>query len=105
VSDPIAFDISFVADAEFQLTVLQRRATIFGVSGRFAAALKVILHWLKTAAGDWGEPQYTLKGMNAVVRVAMHDGIRVNYAVHEVRPVVFIRLIRAALGHPLHRQE
>lgn len=105
MSDPIQFTISFVGDAEFQLTVLQRRATIFGLSGRFGAALKAILHRLKTDAREWGEPQFTLKGMKAVVRTAIHDGIRVSYAVHEVQPVVFVRLPRASVGHPLHRQE
>jgi hypothetical protein len=105
VSDPLSFSIGYVGDAGFQLTVLQRRASIFGVSRRLREALKVILNRLKTDAREWGEPQFTMKGMRTVVRSAMHDGIRVSYAVHEDQPVVFIRHIRAAVGHPLHRQD
>lgn len=103
MSDPIRFSIGFTQKAEFQLAVLLRRATIFGVSGRVEAALKVILDRLRTDARDWGEPAYTLKGMKTVMRVGFHDRIRFNYAVHESQPGLFVHNIEAEPGHPLFR--
>lgn len=105
MSEPKPFSIGFTQKAEFQLTVLQRRALIFGVSGKLSAALKVITDRLRTGARDWGEPFVNLKGMKMVLRVGFHDRIRFNYAVHETEQVVLVNHVEAERGHPLHRDK
>jgi hypothetical protein len=105
VSDPKPFRIGFTQKADFQLTLLQRRALIFGESGRVARALKVMMDRMRTEARELGEPTRTMKGMRMVLRVAFQDHIRFNYGVHESEQEVIVNAVEAEPGHPLHRQE
>ena len=104
MSDPKPFRIGFTQKADFQLTVLQRRALIFGATG-LAASLKVMMDRLRSNARDLGEPIRNLKGMKMVIRVAFQDRIRFNYGVHETEQEVIVNGVEAEPGHPLHRQK
>jgi hypothetical protein len=105
VSNPQRFTFGLTQEAELRLAVLLRRATLFGVSGRLAAALKFIREQLQHNPREWGEPSHTLKGMRCLVHTAFHDRLRIGYLVHETQPVVFVFNIEPEPGHPLHRQE
>ena len=105
MSDPKPFNLGFTLQAEFQLTILQRRGLIFGASRRLATALAGIRRELQTNPREWGEATHTHRGMKCVAYVGYRDRIRVNYLVHESQLVVFVNTIEAEYGHPLHRQK
>ena len=56
---------------------------------------------LATTPHTWGEPFRHYRAAKLVLRKMIHDRILVVYAVHEERPIVFVRECRPIQGHPL----
>lgn len=69
----------------------QRQAAKTGIGEHFLSALRVIGERLRTDPLIFGEPQYRLPALKLSVRQAVVAPVVVDYAVHEERPIVFIR--------------
>lgn len=62
-----------------------------GKGPQFLAALRQIIQRLQTDPLTFGEPQYRLPALKLSLRHAVVSPLVVDYAVHEDRPLVFIR--------------
>lgn len=65
-----------------------------GTGQQFIHAFRQITQRLRTDPLIFGEPQYRLLALKLSVRQAVVAPIVVDYAVHEERPVVFIRVFK-----------
>jgi hypothetical protein len=66
---------------------------------RFAAALRTINSRLRKDPLVFGEPRNHLDNLRLAIRVASVRPLYVSYAVHDERPLVFVRFFRL-LGRP-----
>lgn len=73
---------------------LQRQASRQGRGEAFLVAFKTIVHRLQTDARLFGEELFHLPKLNLMIRFGVVRPVGVDYAVHNVEPVVFFRSIK-----------
>lgn len=77
-----------------ELKQRQREAVQAGRGERFLVALRSIGERLRTDPLNFGEPQYRLPALRLHVYQGVVAPLVVDYAVHEDRPLVFIRAFK-----------
>ena len=102
MSDPKGFRVTPMPALTLAMSVLLRRAAIFGHSDRLAAFLEWMQIELATRPLEWGEPTHELKTAKMVVCLGFHDRVRVEYLVHPDTHEVFVTVIEPQPGHPLY---
>ena len=85
------YDIDWSRAVVRTLRRLMRQAIQQGRAESFLAALRQIGRRLEQSPNRFGEPLYRLPGMRLQVRSAVVRPVVVHFAVHEDRPLVFIR--------------
>jgi hypothetical protein len=80
---------------------LQQTATDIGVGDRVLEALKAIHHRLRLAPTVFGAPLFRLPAFQLQVRIGIVHPLVVIYAVHEVKPLVFIKEVNGMPGQGL----
>ena len=76
------------------LLKLQREATSTKQTGAIASAFAEIVEQLRRHARTAGEANYNLTSLHLQVRTCAIAPLAVNYAVHEERPLVFIKGVK-----------
>jgi hypothetical protein len=76
-------------------------AARLGLQEQYTTALRFIWDRLTNEPLSWGDPLFNLHQLDLLVLRGMHALLHVEYAVHQVRRVVFIRSLRLPPGSPL----
>lgn len=84
---------------------LHARARSIGVGARLARALREIEGHLELNPTNWGDPLKHLAHMRITIYRRLHDGLSVEYGVHDTEPYVWLSRIEPVLGHPLCETE
>ena len=85
------YDVRMSALTRGVVRRLHRQALQAGTGHRFLAAFREIIGRLHNDPLTFGEPIYRLPVLELLVRHAVLLPIVVDYAVHEDRPLVFVR--------------
>ena len=93
--------MSFSERTRDALRQLFRRAAIVGARDRFARAMAEIDNALHTNPRVWGDPVGNLTGMRMTKYRKIHDRLRVIYAVHAEKPVVWLLTVEPLRHNPL----
>lgn len=83
------------------IQALRRSARRLGIRGRVAHAFAEIEGHLELHPESWGEFVHRAPAWNTTFYRKIHDGIRIEYAVHDDEPNVFIVKVAVEPGHPL----
>lgn len=95
------FEVSFVGQAALQTARLDQRAAAAGLAAEWAATVARIEARLRADPRGAGDPSEDFTVLRLVLYTAVIDRVRVQYAVHDIRPVVFVRDVKPVLDHPL----
>ncbi|MCI0455400.1 MAG: hypothetical protein L0Z62_00285 [Gemmataceae bacterium] len=87
----IPYDVRLSAQTKAVLKRLHQEAMQRGAGHAFLAACRQIMERLTNDPLTFGEPLYRLPALQLAVRHAAVLPLVVDYAVHEHRPIVFIR--------------
>jgi hypothetical protein len=87
----VPYEVSLSAQAKAVLKRHHQEAMEKGAGQAFLAALRQIIDRLSKDPLTFGEPPYRLPVLQLAVRHAAVLPLVVDYAVHEQRPLVFIR--------------
>ncbi len=87
----VPYDVRMSAQTRTVLQGLHRQAIEAGTGQRFLAAFRQIVERLRQDPLAFGEALYRLPALQLQVRQAVVLPLVVDYAVHEDRPLVFIR--------------
>ena len=87
-----SFDITWMPNCLREVSSFAKSLPTTLLRDQFAEFLKNVDLHLTTHPKDWGDPRYNLFGMNVVqyARTFIVDGLIVRYAVHTVKPYVFV---------------
>ena len=88
---PQRYKVSMSAQTRAVLHDLHAHAIQDGTAAGFLKAVRRAIGLLHTDPLTFGEPQYRLPALRLMVRQAVVAQLVVDYAVHEDRPLVFIR--------------
>ena len=88
---PLRYNVHISGQTQSALQQLHLQARAAGRSKRFLAAVQQIIERLQNEPLNLGEPLYGLPALQLLVCQAVVDFVVVDYAVHEERPLVFIR--------------
>jgi hypothetical protein len=91
---PVRFDVSMSQANRAVLKQLHLQAVQAGTGQRFVAAYREIIERLHKDPLTFGEAQYRLPALRLLVCQAIVRPLVVDFAVHEDRPLVFIRGFR-----------
>lgn len=80
---------------------IRRRARALGIRGRVAHAFSEIEGHLELHPESWGEIVHRAPAFKTTFYRKIHDGIRIEYAVHDLEPNVFIVRVSVHSDHPL----
>ena len=87
----VPFDVRMSALTRSVVRRLHQQAMQRGVGQRFLAAFRQIIERLRKDPQVFGEALYRLPALKLQARQAVVSPLVVDYAVHEDRPLVFIR--------------
>ena len=76
------------------LKQLQREAAERGIGPAALSAIKTIYNWLRYEPLAFGEPLFHLYKLKLQVRTGVIWPLAIDYAVHQVEPLVFIKGVR-----------
>jgi hypothetical protein len=88
---PVQYDVTMSAATKAVLEQLSLLARQRGTGQQFLAALREIGERLRKDPLNFGEPQYRLPALRLLVCQAVVAQLVVDFAVHEDRPLVFVR--------------
>jgi len=88
-----SYRLEFSGVIRQELRKLLRRAVWQGRGPQFREALRTIFHRLARDPNEFGEPLYRLANLRLHVRHAAVGPLVVHFAVHESRPLVFIKAV------------
>jgi len=86
--------VPFTRVVAAQVKHLHQEAEASGKGEAFAVALRQMLERLQADARSFGDPQYRLPKLRLMIYQAAVSPLVVSYAVHDDRPLVFIRSFR-----------
>ena len=93
-SNGSTFKVIAPATVLASLKKLQREAAEREIGPAALSAIKTIYNWLHYEPLAFGEPQYHLYNLKLQVRVGVIWPVVVDYAVHQIEPLVFIKGVR-----------
>lgn len=99
------YEVSYLAPVHAALKEWKELAVRLGLRAIFAAALKEMEDRLHHDPREWGDPLRDLRGMDATYFRHYGPVLVVTYAVHNVRPVVFVQQVWLTPGSPLQNAE
>jgi hypothetical protein len=88
------YDVRMSEQTRSTLEQLHLRARAAGRNKHFLSALRRIIERLQKEPLTLGEPLYRLPALGLLVCQAVVDFVVVDYAVHDQKPLVFIRGFR-----------
>ena len=88
------YDVHFSGAMADRLRQIQRQASLEGRGEAVLAAFRQIVQRLERDPLDFGEPLYRLPALRLRVRQGAFRPLFVDFAVHEDRPLVFIKGIK-----------
>jgi hypothetical protein len=88
---PVRYDVTLSGAARAILEQLSAQARQAGTGPQFLAALREIGERLRKDPLGFGEPRYRLPALRLLVCKGIVAPLVVDFAVHEDRPLVFIR--------------
>lgn len=88
---PITYQVSMSEQTKALLKQRQREADQAGVGAQFLSACRIIWERLRTDPVSFGETKSHLPALKLLVCQAVVSRLVVDYAVHQERPLVFIR--------------
>jgi hypothetical protein len=91
---PVRYNVSMSQATKAALKHLHLQAMRAGTGQRVVAAYREIIERLHKDPLNFGEPQYRLPALRLLVCQAIVRPLVVDFAVHEERPLVFIRGFR-----------
>jgi hypothetical protein len=91
---PVRYEVRLSQQTKAALKQHHRRAAQAGKGQHFLASLRHIIERLRQDPLAFGEPLYRLPALKLLVCQAAVLPIIVDFAVHEERPLVFIRQFR-----------
>jgi hypothetical protein len=73
-----------------------------GLRPLFIEVLQQIMENLETQPRDWGDPYLNYRELQAVGygKTIVSAGLRVEYAIHDSRPLVWLSVVRPLIGSP-----
>ena len=95
------FKVSRSAAIFQQLRQWGERAKALGIASEYAAALRAIEEGLTRDPLDWGDPLYRVGSLHVVVCSRIFWNIKILYAVHEEKRLVFLISYELVLHNPL----
>lgn len=95
------FNVSLPGTVLDQLARWTEFALSLGLSQRLSDAIREMRDMLRTDPRGWGDPVRDLRGMDATFYRHYGPVLVVTYAVHNVRPVVFVQQVWLTPGSPL----
>lgn len=98
---PARFAVSCTGRGEARVLEIAARARTIGLAAVWAATFGRIVERLRADPRGVGDPVQNLRGLRLVVYRAIIDRVEVQYAVHDIEQVVFIKGVWPVLGHPL----
>ena len=87
------FQVFASRDIVRQLKRIQRQAKQEGRGQEVLAAIRHIWRRLTDDPAEFGEPLYRLPALRLEVRHGAVGPLLIHFAIHEVRPLVFIKLV------------
>ena len=91
---PVRYEVSLSGAVAAVVKQLHAQAMHAGAGPRFLAAFREIVERLRKDPLAFGEPQYRLPALRLLVCQGIVSPLVVDFAVHEDRPLVFIRGFR-----------
>jgi hypothetical protein len=88
---PVRYNVSLSEETRTVVKQLHAETAERGEGQRFISAFRKIINRLQTDPLIFGEPLYRLPALRLLVRQATVAPLVVDYAVHETKPLVFIR--------------
>ena len=85
------YRVQFTASTSARLKELVKKAIGIGLGQKALSAAKAIIRHLQSRPTEFGEPLYRLPALKLQVRVGIVRPLVVHYAVHEEKPLVFIK--------------
>jgi len=85
------FDVRCSRSIATRLKRIQRQAKTQGRGEQVLSAIRTIYHWLSHDPIEFGEPLYRLPSLRLQVRHGVIRPLLIDFAVHEVQPLVFIK--------------
>lgn len=100
MSSPL-YRVVLTEDVKAVIRQLVGRARALGVSVRLSEALRTIERELEQRPAEWGDPHRHYPDARLTTYLRVHDELAVAYAVHGVKPVLWVTDIVPVLKHPL----
>jgi hypothetical protein len=91
---PVRYTVTMSGATRSVLKQQHRRAMQLGMGQQFLDAYREIIERLHNDPLNFGEPLYRLPALRLLVCQGVLSRLLVNFAVHEDRPLVFIRGFR-----------
>lgn len=88
---PVRHEVTMSAATRAVFDQLHAQAIGEGIGPQFAAAFRKVVDRLRNDPLNFGEPQYRLPALRLLVCQGVIVPLVVDFAVHEDRPLVFIR--------------
>jgi hypothetical protein len=92
---PRLYDVRLSEQIKERVKVLHAQIAARGEGKRFVAAFRQIVERLQKDPQEFGEPLFHLPALHLIVRQAVIAPLVVEYGLHEERPLVFIRDVKA----------
>jgi hypothetical protein len=99
------YEVSYLAPVHEALNGWKRLAVQLDLQSAFIAAIREVGERLARDPRDWGDPLRELRGMNATYYRHYGPVLVVTYAVHNVRPVVFVQQVWLTPGSPMQHAD
>src|SRR3954454_20050261 len=88
------YKVELLQRAREEVTRCLREAQRLGIAQEYAATIRQIYEKLTTIPHAWGEEFRHYRAAKLILRKMIYDRILVVYAVHEEKPVVFVKECR-----------
>ena len=100
--DPNRFTVELAGLAHSDLERLAVWAERRALRPLLAEVFRLLVENLETQPRDWGDPYHNYRDLNAVGygKTITPGGLRVEYAVHDTRPHVWLTRVRPLSGSP-----
>jgi hypothetical protein len=97
------FRVTLAGTCAARLQVLAGEAKRLGLAPRFAQFLRHMMESLEQRPREWGDPLSGKYWMQSVVyrRYVLSEQFRVDYAVHDTAPEVWVSAVEPLGGSPL----
>lgn len=98
---PLPYKVELLQPAQADVRRCLEEAQRLGVAPDYVATIWRIYEKLAAIPLTWGEQSRHYRAAKLVLRKMIYNRILVVYAVHEEKPIVFVKECRPIQGHPL----